>query len=81
MDALTLFNKNQVLSNKEENNEEKEHFMYIVANVAAKAIAEARPAVSKFKSLLPKHHKHKNSVKKKDSRISIHFKASPLPGN
>ena len=75
---MTLFNKNQVLLTKEENNEEKEHFMYIIAIVAARAIAEARPAASKFKSLLPKHHKHKNSVKKRTPASAFILKPHPF---
>ena len=45
--------------------------------MAARTVAEARPAASKFKSLLPNHHKHKNSGKKRTPASTFILKPYP----
>ena len=68
-EALSLFSKEQVLMRLEQNSEERDHLMYVIAVAAGRTIAEARPVALKLKQFLPTHHDHKNS----DRKTSHHF--------
>ena len=63
-EALSLFSKEQVLMGLEQNTEERDHLMYVIAVAAGRTIAEARPVALKLKQFLPSHHDHENSDRK-----------------
>ena len=64
-EALALFDKNQVLLGLDENKDEKDHLMYVIAVAAAKILVEARPEVAKqLSKFIPAHHDHQNAEKK-----------------
>ena len=63
-EALSLFNKGQVLLGLDQNKEERDHLLYVIGVAAGRVIAEVRPEAAKLKKFLPAHHKHENSEKK-----------------
>ena len=63
-EALALFDKELVLLGHEQNTEERDHLLFVIAVAAARILAEERPEASKLKKYLPAHHKHENSDKK-----------------
>ena len=61
------------------NIDEREHFLYLVDIVAGRIIAESRSEASKFKKLIPRHHKHQNS-NKKCQKVLIELRRSVIRG-
>ena len=78
-EALSLFNKDQILLGSEQNKEELEHFKYVVAVATGKVLASRRPDAKKLAAYLPAHHSHKNSDKKLTPAIT--FIKKPYPYN
>ena len=76
-EALSLFNKEQVLLGLDQNKDERDHLMYVVAVAAGRVIADARPDAAKLDKLLPAHHKHDNSEKKISPALSFILKPYP----
>ena len=63
-DAFGLFRKELVLLGCEENTEELNHIMKIMAMCAADVIAKGRPAARILSKFLPSHHEHSTSSMK-----------------
>ena len=64
-EALSLFRIEQVLLGHDQNKEECEHLLYVIALAAGRVIVEGRPeAKAKLGKYIPAHHKHFNSDKK-----------------
>ena len=77
-EALNLFTIEQVLLGHEQNKEELEHFLYVIAVAAGRVLAERRPEASKLKKYLPVHHKHENSDRSLSPALSFIVKPYPL---
>ena len=76
-EALALFRKEEVLLGAEENNVEREHFLYVVGVVVGKILALKRPEAQNLKKYLPAHHKHQNSEVKLTPAITFIIKPYP----
>ena len=63
-EALGLFSKELVLLGHEQNKEERDHLLYVIAVAAGKILAKGRPEASRLSDYLPAHHTHENSGKK-----------------
>ena len=75
--ALAMFDKKLVLLSSEENLEEREHLLKVIALEAAKLLAAARPSASVFRKHLPRHHHHKNAEKKLSPALAFIIKPYP----
>ena len=77
-EAVAMFGKDLVLLGLEENKEELEHLLYVVALAVAKVLVQGRPeASSKLSKHLPAHHTHPNSREKLLPAVSFIIKPYP----
>ena len=77
-EAVAMFGKNLVLLGLEENKEELDHLMYVVALAIARVLVQGRPeASSKLSKHLPAHHTHTNSQRKLVPAVSFIVKPYP----
>ena len=76
--AMSLFTLEQVLLGHDQNKEEREHLMYVVAVAAGRVLADRRPEAAKFKKYLPAHHKHENSERILSPALAFIVKPYPL---
>ena len=63
-EALSSFRIEQVLLGHDQNKEECEHLLYVIALAAGRVIVDGRPEASMLDKYIPAHHKHSNSDKK-----------------
>ena len=76
-EALAFFSKEQVLLGAEQNKEEREHLLYVVAVAAGKILASTRPEAKKLAGYLPAHHNHQNGHLKPTPAITFILKPYP----
>ena len=76
-EALSLFCKEQVLLDTEENKAEKDHLLYVIGVAAGKVLAAHRPEAKKLASFLPAHHNHSNAHLKPTPAITFILKPYP----
>ena len=76
-EAFSLFKKELVLLGCEENRNEREHILEVIALSAARRLCEGRPCAQVFKKFIPAHHNHENASK---SLVPAHtFIVKPYP--
>ena len=77
-ESLALFDKSQLLLGLDQNEEEREHLLEVIAIAAAKVLIKARPeACQQLAQYLPPHHNHLNSEKKLVPALTFIVKPYP----
>ena len=80
-EALAFFDKKQFLLGLEEHEEERNHFLQVIAIAAAKVLVKARPdACQHLAQYLPHHHSHQNSDKIMVPALTYIVKPYPYQG-
>ena len=73
----SFLRKEEILLGLDQNKEEREHLLYVIAVAAGKVIGQYRPEAAKLVKQLPVHHKHENSGKKLSPALA--FIQKPYP--